>query len=78
MAEPDGLSQEIQRLEQSIEGLEDYLHEAELYPHQHTLSGRLWRAVRLFMIRSEVNRQLHYLRLQHRAAMNCHYYSTKR
>lgn len=65
--------QKISWLEGEIEALQDYLREAESYPLQDSLWGRLRRSLRLFFLRREVTRQVEQLRMQRNAALNCYH-----
>lgn len=77
MAKTDNILREIELLERQIEAFGDYLREAELYPEPADAWGRIKRAVSLFLLRQDVARQVHQLRLRHNAALNCLRYAEK-
>lgn len=69
---------ELDRIEQQIADLQDYLYETELYPEQTRPWPRLRRAVSLFLVRRYVLRQIQQLSLQCRMIRNCYIYVHKR
>lgn len=78
MARQAPLSDEIDRIDRQITALRDYLHDAESYPEQVDLSGRVRRAVSLFLIRRHTARQIQYLLERRRMLHNCYQYTRRR
>ncbi|MGB3680872.1 MAG: hypothetical protein WA990_00135, partial [Rubrobacteraceae bacterium] len=68
----------LERIEQQIVSLQDYLYEVELYPEQTKPWAKLRRAVSLFLVRRHVLRQLQQLFLRKRVIHNCHLYIHKK
>jgi hypothetical protein len=78
MSGSKSLLREIELLDERIEELQDYLCEAESYPPQTSLRGRLSRAISLFLLKREVTRQIGNLRLRRAAARNCYLAAIRR
>lgn len=78
MAEMEVFPRELDRIEQRIAALHEYLYEAELYPEQIRFWAKLRRAVSLFLVRRYVLRQIQQLCLQRRMIRNCCLYAHKR
>lgn len=78
MAKTEVFPRELDRIEQRITALQDYLYEAELYPEQTRFWAKLRRAVSLFLVRRYVLRQIQQLYLQRRVIRNCYLYVHKR
>jgi hypothetical protein len=72
MAGTEYLLRRIHSLEGQIEALEEYAREAESYPPQVDLPGRVRRALWLFFLRREVARKVYDLRLRRDAALACY------
>lgn len=74
MTKKQNLLQSIDRLDQQIAGLQDYLYDAELYPAQIQFWPSIKRAVALFLLRRQVTRQIQQLHLRRRMFRNCYAY----
>lgn len=72
MTNAEKLPRDLDRIEQQISALQDYLYEAELYPKQDRPWARLRRAATLFLIRRYVFRQIQQLSLRRQMIHNCH------
>ena len=78
MAETEVFPRELDRIEQQIASLQDYLYEAELYPEQTRPWAKLRRAVSLFLLRRYIFRQIQGLHLRRRMILNCYLYVHKK
>ena len=77
MSKKANLLREIDRIDQQIAGLQDYLYDAELYPEQMQPWHRLKRYVYLFSVRRHITRQIQQLHLRRRGYRNCYVYLFK-
>ncbi|MGB3633100.1 MAG: hypothetical protein WA982_03585 [Rubrobacteraceae bacterium] len=77
MSKKDNLLREIDIVDRQISGLQDYLHEAELYPEQTQRWSRIKRSIYLFLLRRYVTRQIQQLHLRRRGFRNCYVYLFK-
>ena len=78
MAETEVFPKELDRIEQQIAALQNYLYEAELYPEQTRTWAKLQRTISLFMLRRHIFRQIQELHLRRRVILNCYLYVHKK
>lgn len=78
MAKTAVFPKELDRIEQQIAALQNYLYEAELYPDQTRTWAKLRRAISLSLLRRYIFRQIQELHLRRRAILNCYLYLHKK